>query len=994
MLGEVAVTSGSSRPVAGAKFWRVFGDVRAGEGSRVALLGLQVFLLLTAYYLLKTVREPLILLWGIWGLEGDELKIYATSAQALVLLAVVPLYARLAARIPRLALVRVTLLVFIASLLVFTALGAGEVPIAAPFYVWLGIVSLLSIAQFWSLANDLHSREAGERLFGVIAIGGSLGAIVGAQIARQLIGPVGIYGVMGIAAAVYGLALVSVTLVERGTGPATAEARRAPAAPRTRGALALVLRDRYLVLIGALLIIANLVNTQGEFILADAVKAHADVFPAREREAVIGRFYGAFYGVVNAVAFVVQALIVARVLRRRGARWALFLMPSVALGGYAAIALVPALAVVAIAKAAENSFDYSMEKTVEQTLFLPTTREIKYTGMATLDTLCVRLGDLAAGGLVLVFLHVAGLSRRGFAVANILLVALWLAIVVRIARRHRRLAGAALAAGLVVALAGGNTGCAGTPAVRTFPDRPVAWHEHDAEDVATRPRPSDLGELDWTLLLRDDVAGEVDRVLALEGARPARDVNAVDEVPCSTWFCPRNHLDPMTPEEIAAGPPGPAPRPPLRIVKGKDRGAALGFEVVDAEGRKYLLKLDPVGHPGIATSAELTGTRLFHAAGYNVPPDFALELGPDDLVVDPGATYKLYGVQKRPLTADIVRADLARAARLPDGRLRAVAVAWLPGQVLGASDMIGRRADDPNDRIPHQDRRSLRAAWMLAAWLAVFDASAINTLDSYVEENGRRFVRHYVIDFGAGLGSATTDSKGPHQGGQHLVEVGRTLASALSLGLYRRHYQSQRGAWREEVAAHPVVGWFPAEGFDVESFRTNRKVPAHQRMTDRDAYWGAKLVTSFSDAQLAAVAATARLDPGETAYLSRALAVRRDVIGRRYLTAMTAVEAPAVIGNEAAARVCFDDLNIARGYVSPAHVRYAVSLADDRGRRRGEVKVAASGARTCMPATDVARGYRVIAVAAERDIDGTRVRAQTSRIHTRDGRVVGLDRDE
>src|SRR4051812_20327390 len=150
--------------------------------------------------------------------------------------------------------------------------------------------------------------------------------------------------------------------------------------------------------------------------------------------------------------------------------------------------------------------------------------------------------------------------------------------------------------------------------------------------------------------------------------------HAADAVPCSTWFCPRNHLQPMAAEAIAAGPSGTAPRLPLRIVKGKDRGAALGFQVVDADGRKYLLKLDPAGHLGMATAAEVTGTRLFHAAGYNVPANFVLDLGPDDLSVDPDATFKLYGVQKRPLTPEIVRERLAKAARTPDGRLRAVLV--------------------------------------------------------------------------------------------------------------------------------------------------------------------------------------------------------------------------------------------------------------------------------------------------------------------------------
>jgi AAA family ATP:ADP antiporter len=421
---------------------RVFGDVRAGEGRRVALFGLQIFLLLTAYYLLKTVREPLILLWGIWGLEGDELKIYATSAQALLLLFVVPFYGALAARVHRLALVRFTLIGFIACLGLFMVLGVAHVPIAAPFYMWLGIVSLLGIAQFWSLAADLHSRESGERLFGVIAVGGSAGAIVGAQLARLLIKPIGTIGLMGISAALYAIALVVVELIERDhRGPARLPEHTAPAAPRTRGAFSLVMRDRYLLLIGALLIVVNLVNTQGEYILAETVKTHAEQFPVAAREAVIGRFYGTFYSVVNTSALVVQALIVARVLQRGGARGGLFLLPVVALLGYGAIAFLPSLVVVAVAKAAENSFDYSMQTTVEQALFLPTNREIKYKGKATVDTVCVRLGDMLAGGLVLVSVHVLALSRRGFALTNMALVAIWMVVAVAIARRHRHLAG-------------------------------------------------------------------------------------------------------------------------------------------------------------------------------------------------------------------------------------------------------------------------------------------------------------------------------------------------------------------------------------------------------------------------------------------------------------------------------------------------------------------------------------------------------------------------
>jgi len=188
------------------------------------------------------------------------------------------------------------------------------------------------------------------------------------------------------------------------------------------------------------------------------------------------------------------------------------------------------------------------------------------------------------------------------------------------------------------------------------------------------------------------------------------------------------------------------------------------------------------------------------------------------------------------------------------------------------------------------------------------------------------------------------------------------------------------------------------ETFDVEAFRTNRKGPAHKRMTDRDAYWGAKVVTSFSDAQIAAVVDAAELNADDAAYIGRALRVRRDVIGRRYLTAMTAVEAPAVVLTSVtggAPAVCFDDLAIARGYAEAPRVRYHVQITDDRGRRLLDGMAAAQGARTCVAAPAIAGGYRVMAIAAElAGADGKWRAAKISRIHVAGGRVVGLERDE
>jgi hypothetical protein len=554
------------------------------------------------------------------------------------------------------------------------------------------------------------------------------------------------------------------------------------------------------------------------------------------------------------------------------------------------------------------------------------------------------------------------------------------------------------AAILLFSLSASAEAVAAPEPARWFPDRPVAWQEHDDQDVARPPAPTRLQEWDKTLLVRDSVANEIDRALSLEGPRAAQDVNALDEVPCSTWFCARNHRRAMTADEVAAGPEGEPPRLPLTIVKGKDRGATPGFQVVDAGGRKFMLKLDPARHLGLSTGPEIIGQRLFHAAGYNVPGAFLVDLSPEqDLNLGPEATFRLYGVQKRPLTADHVQAVLAAAARTPEGKLRAVAVPWIAGEILGGFDMLGRRPDDPNDRIPHEHRRSLRASWVLFAWLSTLDPSSINTLDSYVEQDGRRFVRHYFIDFGAGLGGATVGVRGPHQGNEHIIEVGRTLAALVSLGLYRRPFQDDRGEWRRLTARYPSVGWFPVDSFDPDSFRSNRKVPAHVRRTARDRYWGAKVVTSFSDDQLAAVVAQARLPEGDGVYLNHALRARRDIIGRRYLREMTAVENPTV--RPEGLQACFEDLAVARGYAERGPLRYQVEVSDGLGGRLLGGQHPSQGTQTCVPLgpPGPGTGYRVVQVVAQSS-GGQPARA--ARIHLRwrpaESRfvVVGLERDE
>jgi len=551
------------------------------------------------------------------------------------------------------------------------------------------------------------------------------------------------------------------------------------------------------------------------------------------------------------------------------------------------------------------------------------------------------------------------------------------------------------------ARAGTEAGTTAGPA-RWFPDRPVAWYEHDDGDVREAPPADHISDLQATLAIRDGLANEIDRFLSLEGPRPALDVNAMDEVTCSTWFCARNHLDPLTLDEIAAGATDPPPRLPLTIIKGKDLGDSIGFQVLDAGGRKFLLKFDPEGHLGMNSAGEIVGGRVLHAAGYNVPGSYLVDLGAADLLVSPRATYMLYLVQKRRLTADIARRRLAHAARLPDGRLRAVAVDWIGGKVIGAFDMKGTRAGDVNDHIPHERRRSLRASRLLFDWLSLFDAGPANTIDSYVQEDGRHYVRHYFVDFDNAFGSSANGPQGLTHDGEYAPEVGRTFASLLSFGLYQRPFQRRRDEYELMQRDYPAVGYFPADSYNPDDFRTNRKNPAFVRMTDRDAYWGAKVVTSFSNEQIAALVAAAGLFEPDASFATRALRVRRDILGRRYLRPMAGVEAPTMADDGAA--VCFTDLAIARGYVAPAEARYAVATGDGTGRVLSRFERAPAGARTCLPlGPDDGTGYRIVEVRTRLAGGASgppEAHGKAARIHLRwrpaERRfvVVGLDREE
>src|SRR6476620_8028018 len=153
----------------------LFADVRGGEGLTAVLLLTNIFLLLICYSVIKTVREPLILLGG-----GAEVRSYAAAGQALLLMGFVPLYSWFASRVDRVRLLVSVTLFFVACVELFAAAVAARVPyVGVAFFIWVGIFNISLVAQFWSFANDIYTNEAAGRLFPVIVIGMTAGAPLG-----------------------------------------------------------------------------------------------------------------------------------------------------------------------------------------------------------------------------------------------------------------------------------------------------------------------------------------------------------------------------------------------------------------------------------------------------------------------------------------------------------------------------------------------------------------------------------------------------------------------------------------------------------------------------------------------------------------------------------------------------------------------------------------------------------------------------------------------
>jgi hypothetical protein len=439
-----------------------------------------------------------------------------------------------------------------------------------------------------------------------------------------------------------------------------------------------------------------------------------------------------------------------------------------------------------------------------------------------------------------------------------------------------RLASAIVLVGLIV-----RAQSSGANGPKFFDDDPL-WTEPVTQDVTS------ASSYEPTLLyqsLEGLYAKPGDRVL---GQR-ARDLNTVDEVPDGPFFTNRAGRTALTADVVARaantrnGPAGGT----WTVVSSKSDGITPGFTIRDGDGGLWFLKFDPPGWRGMATGSEVVAAKLFWAVGYHTVEYYIARLLPSMLVVGPETTIQPPGQPERPMQpADIARL-LRGVDREPDGSYRVIASKAAPGRPVGRMRFYGTRPDDPNDLVPAEHRRSLRGYRVFAAWLNHVDAKGINSLAALVNEDGRTFIRRYLLDFGSALGSAAVGPREEWQGFEPLVEppgeIGKRVAS----------FGFRVPEWRKmEFFEARAIGRLPRDHsrWNPAAWQPHITNAAFRHSRKDDEFWAAFKLTFITDDMIRAAVGEGQFgDARAEAFLVEVIAARRDRILATYLPAVNPI---------------------------------------------------------------------------------------------------------
>lgn len=459
---------------------------------------------------------------------------------------------------------------------------------------------------------------------------------------------------------------------------------------------------------------------------------------------------------------------------------------------------------------------------------------------------------------------------------------------------------------------------------------------------------------------------------------PSQAVNTLGEPMQGAWWEKRHYYRHMTEEELVRGPGNSTPPAdgPWTVVSAKTEGITPGFVMLDSKKRRYFVKFDPLSNPEMATAADSIASRLFYALGYHVPQNYIIYFTEDRLVLGENVEVRDKRGRPRPMTRRDLFEIMRRVPKTKDGKYRGTASLALPGKPIGPPRYYGTRADDPNDTVPHEHRRDQRGLHVPVAWVAHDDSRAINNLDIVAEDNGVKFVKHYLLDFGSTLGSASQKANSPRSG-VYFFDWKESAAILFSLGLYVPYWA------HAHYPDFPSVGKFEWKVFDPEKWVPEYPNPALLNRLPDDEFWAAKQVMAFSDAEIAAIVRTGELtDKKAEAWLTECLIKRRDKIGRTYFSKLLPFDEFAVREG----RLEWTDLSTRHALGGGGEVNISWSRFDNETETRTPIPGAS---RRELPPS-AGDGYLVAELASQRT-PSHRIHVF---IHSRAGRtqVVGIDR--
>ena len=542
------------------------------------------------------------------------------------------------------------------------------------------------------------------------------------------------------------------------------------------------------------------------------------------------------------------------------------------------------------------------------------------------------------------------------------------------------------------------TACGGG-SLRPFPLTDPLWRDPDQRTFEQEPEEY-YSPFVWDAT-NQTVFRPISRFFAVDPAGEAVNVNALDEVPDSSWFVNRIGRHGLSPAEAADGPcniKAPDVLGPWIIKAAKPNGFNPGFFMKASDGRRYLTKFDGVTEGPRPTAADIIAPRLAHAAGYFVPCNHVVHFDRSILRIDPKAKSESKGGDKVAMTEKDLDQVLSKAIRLPDGRYRASVSLFIEGKPLGPWKYEGRRADDPNDVIDHQDRRELRGLEVFAAWLGWTDTREQNTMGTFVKQGAGGYVRHYLLDVGNCFGSLWEPPMlGRRIGHSYYLDIPYITEDLVTFGTIKRPWDDSRFG-----PTGRTFGYYDVEHFDPEVFRSGYPNPAFVRKSERDSAWMARIIARFGQEHLRSVLKRAELAPALEARLLSVLIGRRKKLLERYLTRLSPLAWPELLPAGPSSHLCLEDVAVTTG-VAPLASRSYSTQAWATTKLEPVPVVAGRAERghfVCLSLPKVAGAnprsprYLVVDVVAKTEGKAATLPARVHLYHLggRDYRVVGLER--